>query len=284
MPYEITSCEQCRKSRKGCTKELRGCSGCRSRGIVCKYPPGTRTLYGLPALGQISNTEKAQVLADVFNDWNSPPQMSDRSSAIVSNLLHVPPLQHIIDAMESPLIFDDFQNDWILQDPDLMPTWDDFQTVHLYFTTNPRALAHMAAMDVAAASTFTVKNIRYSFNLIKSTRLVITAIATYYVGDAMTEETALWFFKRARKAVILAAERPSASTAKAYYWIYIYSKMMRKDALGLPFLKMSVEMLKHLKLDIDPDDSPWLHDLNLTEIEIEERRRLYWVVELMVDG
>ncbi|ORY49389.1 hypothetical protein BCR33DRAFT_734879 [Rhizoclosmatium globosum] len=46
---------------------------------------------------------------------------------------------------------------------------------------------------------------------------------------------------------------------------------------------MAVDMVKYLKLDVDPDDSPWLQGLNLTEIEKEERRRLYWVVKQMSD-
>ncbi|KAJ3058737.1 hypothetical protein HDU99_006676, partial [Rhizoclosmatium hyalinum] len=178
--------------------------------------------------------------------------------------------------MEAPMIFDETYDDWLIQDPDLMPTWEDFECVHKYFTTDPRAPAQMAVMDAAGfMNTF--------FQQPPALRLVVTAMAAFCSGSAMTEESAYWFFKRARKAVILAADRPSVSTAKAFYWVYVYGKMMRKYEFGLPFLKMAVDMVKYLKLDVDPDDSPWLQGLNLTEIEKEERRRLYWVVKQMSD-
>ncbi|KAJ3061718.1 hypothetical protein HDU99_005467, partial [Rhizoclosmatium hyalinum] len=44
--------------------------------------------------------------------------------------------------------------------------------------------------------------------------------------------------------------------------------------IGWPFLKAAIGMSLDLRLDIDPDDSPWLGAIS--ENKKEERRRLFW--------
>ncbi|ORY49373.1 hypothetical protein BCR33DRAFT_581396 [Rhizoclosmatium globosum] len=107
------------------------------------------------------------------------------------------------------------------------------------------------------------------------TRLVLCAISAFCSGS-MSEESGIWFFKRARKAVLLAADRPSVSSANAFFWIYVFSMIMGRDEIGIPFLKMAVDIVINLRFYIDPDDSPWLVGLN--ETEKEERRRLFWAL------
>ncbi|ORY38343.1 hypothetical protein BCR33DRAFT_720708 [Rhizoclosmatium globosum] len=271
---KATSCEHCRKSKKGCTRELGGCSGCRTRGIPCIYPEQTVRAIGAfkgPPFCILSPNIGTNQIADDINSWNTPVWESIGNEGS--------PLKQIIKAMEAPMIFDVHHDEWILQDPDLMPTWRDFECVHTFFTMmsgGPRAGGMMDSFDT---SNFLLT----FFQQPPSFRLVITAIAAYYLGANASEESYLLFFKRARKAVILAANKPSVSNARAYYWIFVCSKIMSKKELGLPFLIMAVDMLKTLQLDIDPDDLPWLCGLQLTEIEIEERRRLYWNVKQILE-
>ncbi|KAJ3084052.1 hypothetical protein HDU99_003792 [Rhizoclosmatium hyalinum] len=282
---KATSCYQCRKTKKGCTKEPGGCSGCRIKGVPCIYPSQTVKALGASKVAcsatlspQLPNNRNSEDALNFLNtpDWDSVGNSIRTPSSEISATA---PLKQFITAIEAPISFDNYHDDWMIQDPDLMPTWRDFECVNLFFTNMSRN--HLAAgmMDSFDVSTFLLT----FFQQPPSFRLVITAISAFYLGASTSEESYLFFFKRARKAVILAANRPSVSTAKAYFWIFVCSKIMSKTELGLPFLVMSVEMLKILEIDRDPDDLPWLRGLHLTEIEMEERRRLYWNVKLMLD-
>ncbi|ORY49388.1 hypothetical protein BCR33DRAFT_781668 [Rhizoclosmatium globosum] len=214
---KATSCEQCRKSKKGCTKELGGCSGCRVKGLVCIYPPETLAALGIET-SETSETRRQRPItgakqsqANVAEQWTPPSQAAEFNSGPLATLV-------------APMIFDETYDDWLIHEDlervrdrydgqlsvrrsDLMPTWEDFECVHKYFTTDPRAPAQMAVMDAAGfMNTF--------FQQPPALRLVVTAMAAFCSGSAMTEESAYWFFKRARKAVILAADRPSVPQRK----------------------------------------------------------------------
>ncbi|KAJ3289652.1 hypothetical protein HDU79_003889 [Rhizoclosmatium sp. JEL0117] len=170
--------------------------------------------------------------------------------------------------LEAPILDKD-DLDLALEDPDLMPTFEDFECVLTFMTTNPRAGTLMVLMNVNQfLLTF--------FTQPASLRLVIGAIAACYTRSAISDDTVLWFFKRARKAVILSADRPSLATAKAYYWIFIFAWIMKKYELGFPFLKMAVGLVSVLRLDVDPDYLPDL--VGHSEAEKEERRRLFWAL------
>ncbi|KAJ3295399.1 hypothetical protein HDU79_009232 [Rhizoclosmatium sp. JEL0117] len=280
-PSRVTSCQGCQQRKKGCTKEPGGCSGCRSRSIPCIYPSATFAAIGVSLENHQTSADTYQGLShcSTDNSFSRQESCSDSSHAASLNLLAAKfPLQQIMNVMEAPMsIIDDYHREGTVQDPDLMPTWEDFECVLRYFSTNPRAAGIMSVIDTAGfLLTF--------FQQPPPLRLVITATAAHHLGYAKSEESALWFFNRARKAMILAADRPSVSTATACYWIYVYSKMLAKEGLGLPFLKISANMVKVLRLDIDPDDSPWLYRLQLTEIEKEERRRVYWGVKNSLYG
>ncbi|ORY49466.1 hypothetical protein BCR33DRAFT_583371 [Rhizoclosmatium globosum] len=58
---------------------------------------------------------------------------------------------------------------------------------------------------------------------------------------------------------------------------------MKKTELGLPFLRMAVDMVNALQMDIDPDDLAFPLGFDLSETEKEERRRFVWALSLLVD-
>ncbi|ORY39146.1 hypothetical protein BCR33DRAFT_768870 [Rhizoclosmatium globosum] len=49
-----------------------------------------------------------------------------------------------------------------------------------------------------------------------------------------------------------------------------------QPVIAMQFLKSGIAMIKQMKLHIDPDDSPWLFHLNLSERQKEDRRRAFW--------
>ncbi|KAJ3079515.1 hypothetical protein HDU99_010695, partial [Rhizoclosmatium hyalinum] len=174
-------------------------------------------------------------------------------------------ITQFMQAMEAPIL-ESYHDNWYVEDPDLMPTMEDFECVFTFVTTDLRVATLNISMDVNGfMMTF--------FTQPASLRVVVCAIAAYF-SQTISDEATLWFFKRARKAVILAADKPSVASVKAFYWIYVYSQVMKKDHLGLPFLIMAVNLVPLLQLDVDPDELP--HLVASSEIEKEERRRLTW--------
>ncbi|KAJ3019255.1 UNVERIFIED_CONTAM: hypothetical protein HDU68_010743 [Siphonaria sp. JEL0065] len=48
--------------------------------------------------------------------------------------------------------------------------------------------------------------------------------------------------------------------------------------LAQSFLKIALNLIQVLRLDVDPDDSPWLYQFNLSPREKEDRRRAFWCI------
>ncbi|ORY49385.1 hypothetical protein BCR33DRAFT_581561 [Rhizoclosmatium globosum] len=158
------SCRECRSNKKGCSREVDGCTGCRVRGIPCIYPVKTRNLH-------IQDNAASLISDKVSNEElgsDSEMQFHLQGSSAVSgpfiqtsaffepaSLPSPPlcktvslPLIRIMQVLDSPLIVE--HDEWMLEDPDLMPTYDDFRCVHAFITFNPRAAALMSAMDIQA--------------------------------------------------------------------------------------------------------------------------------------
>ncbi|ORY49431.1 hypothetical protein BCR33DRAFT_582776 [Rhizoclosmatium globosum] len=197
-PSRATSCQECQKRKKGCTREVSGCSGCRSKGIRCIYPRHTQSSELTP------ESRTAQNVPNTSN-WNDDGLLQwDPSADAVGPIAVACPitpafaLTQAMTMLEAPILDKD-DLDMALEDPDLMPTFEDFECVLTFMTTNPRAGTLMVLMNVNQfLLTF--------FTQPASLRLVIGAIAACYTRSAISDDTVLWFFKRARKAVILAAD------------------------------------------------------------------------------
>ncbi|KAJ3068919.1 hypothetical protein HDU99_003072, partial [Rhizoclosmatium hyalinum] len=201
----------------------------------------------------------------MYSSISYPIPLNQLLSGNSVQIAPAPAITQFMQAIEAPILESNHDN-WYMEDPDLMPTMEDFDCVLMFVTTNSRVSTLQFTMDVNG---FMMK----FFTQPPSLRVVVCAIAAYF-SQTISDEAALWFFKRARKAVILAADKPSAATVKAFYWIYVYSQVMKKDQLGLPFLIMAVNLVPLLQLDVDPDELP--HLFGSSEIEKEERRRITW--------
>ncbi|KAJ3075308.1 hypothetical protein HDU99_001550, partial [Rhizoclosmatium hyalinum] len=176
------------------------------------------------------------------------------------------PLNRFVKAFEVPLINTDSQH-WEMEDPDLIPSTSDWMMMWAEIT---RYGKYAPTHDNYDAEAFLLN----FFSLPPVFRLAECAITAYlYLPD----EISVSFYMRARKALILAMEQPpTLSTVQACNCLCQFALSKGQPVTGIQFLRMSLNMILELRLDVDPDDSPWLVHLNLTPRQKEERRRAFW--------
>ncbi|KAJ3288257.1 hypothetical protein HDU79_004983 [Rhizoclosmatium sp. JEL0117] len=175
-------------------------------------------------------------------------------------------LSQTLAAFETPLV--DFQIlDNTIEDPDLMPTINDYLLVYRWLTNEGRKPPNVQNMD---ADYF----LRTFFTQSALSRLSACALAVDFLDTS--DVTSFQYYRRARKAVIRESGVISFENVLSMYRLYQFAEWKGQPLVGMQFLKMAFEMIKELRLDVDPDDSPWLLHLNLSERQKEERRRAYW--------
>ncbi|KAI9324987.1 hypothetical protein BDR26DRAFT_880215 [Obelidium mucronatum] len=157
---------------------------------------------------------------------------------------------------------------WCLEDPDLMPTFDDWLLVQRVNTSNGTRRPLCFSYDGA-------QFLDSFFHQPAAWRLIHCATCAYESG--LPEDIQLSYFRRARKAVLQAmCEKPTYQTVQTFYFITLFAAWKGQPEAGRPFLKAALDLVISLRLDIDPDDSPWLFNLNLSPREKEDRRRAFW--------
>ncbi|KAI9352603.1 hypothetical protein BDR26DRAFT_849535 [Obelidium mucronatum] len=175
--------------------------------------------------------------------------------------------------METPLI-DLEAHFWEMENPDLLPTLDDWFLV-FRVSTLERSMApiHFSYDGDAFLSTF--------FQQPPMLRLIICAISAHYAP--LPPETTFKYYTRARKAFVRAESSKSTyKTVQALYNICQFIQTRGQPHLMKPFLQAAINLIVHLQLDIDPNDSPWLFHLNLSARQKEDRRRAFWAVYLLM--
>ncbi|KAJ3067057.1 hypothetical protein HDU99_003638, partial [Rhizoclosmatium hyalinum] len=180
-----------------------------------------------------------------------------------------PVISHILSAMDSPFLVDDDPEPCSILDADLCGNYDDWKLVGNFLTTDERSRQILVCIDGKAfLSGF--------FSEPAPLRLVLCTIAAHYARPPLPDETVLSYYRRARKAVMRVADKPSLRTCQALFYIYYFTMWKGQPVLGRPFLRLGMEMILSLQLDVDPDDSPWLDALQLSDAEKEERRRIVY--------
>ncbi|KAJ3019872.1 UNVERIFIED_CONTAM: hypothetical protein HDU68_010468 [Siphonaria sp. JEL0065] len=241
-------CIRCRQSRRKCSLQTPSCERCLRLGV------GTECTYPWTAVIPAVSTS------------SSPTETPQRSSP--KQPQGPTPLDQYMKALESNMV-DQESGDWAVEDPDLMPTTQDWFLLHRFFTLDERAVQVILSTDANhILDTF--------FQQPAHLRLTLCAIAAHYASPAVPESVALNYYKRARKAVFRVLDKPSVKVVHTFYWINSFATWKGQPAIGQPFLAAALDMIILLRLDIDPDDSPWLYHLNLTEAEKEDRRRAFW--------
>ncbi|KAJ3283599.1 hypothetical protein HDU79_008933 [Rhizoclosmatium sp. JEL0117] len=177
-------------------------------------------------------------------------------------------LDSVLAAMEAPLQGATIQK---TDNPDFMGTIDDWNICHRSFL-NPSGSSSARAFDVEDFLT-------HFFQQPPSLRLSLCAFAALYdQNQHLIEGTADDYAVRARKAVIqeVLDGNLSYKTVQACTAIARYATWKGTPAISVQFMDLSFKLIRDLRLNVDPDDSPWLASLGLTPRQREERRRIFW--------
>ncbi|KAI9339943.1 hypothetical protein BDR26DRAFT_918898 [Obelidium mucronatum] len=238
------NCFRCRRQKKKCDRRIPSCGRCERTHLTCQYP-------NLPT----RRLESPEII--------NPNQQIDLSADFPIGL------RTIFDAALRPLEeHTSHTSCWIINNPDLQPTFEDWLLVYAHFTKNHTVSPIFFSNDRS-------RFLDSFFQQPAPIRLIQCAIAAFH--RLYDHDTALSYYSRARKAVLLAAsEPPSFETCQALYFTNLLAHWKGQPDIGKPFLAVGLEMAATLQLDVDPDESPWLYHLNLSERQKEERRRLYW--------
>ncbi|KAJ3294060.1 hypothetical protein HDU79_011497 [Rhizoclosmatium sp. JEL0117] len=213
-----------------------------------------------------SQTNNTDTSWTKFGAYSSNPQWSSRPSNYWYNTPQSLQLQ--MQAMETSLLDQEASN-WEIQDPDLMPTVKDWNLCYRYLTKGgtlpyPQSISH-------DAESFMLN----FFSLPPVYRHVLIKCAVFAQVFLLREE-ALSYYKRARKAFLKIGFIPSMEDFHASLFAAHFAYISGQPVIAMQFLKSGIAMIKQMKLHIDPDDSPWLFHLNLSERQKEDRRRAFW--------
>ncbi|ORY49467.1 hypothetical protein BCR33DRAFT_583373 [Rhizoclosmatium globosum] len=145
-PSQRTSCSSCQKSKRGC-RLLPGtlvCGQCEKRGLaescdILLYPshyPRSCDRCSKHHKKCVKNAFGCESCSDAGLECSVSP-ISSGSGSVVSDFVprHVR-IDQIITAMEKPLLDEYITEDWDIQDPDLMPTYEDYYHVQAFFKSN----------------------------------------------------------------------------------------------------------------------------------------------------
>ncbi|KAJ3235195.1 hypothetical protein HDU81_000714 [Chytriomyces hyalinus] len=156
-----------------------------------------------------------------------------------------------------------------IADPDTMPSILDWFTIFNYLSveTNLPPLVLIAAERVLDNFFFESAALR----------LTICAIAAFMQFPRLSSKKCAEYFIRAKRAVlVVSGEEASLKNLKAVLLFSQFALASGQPVVGEPFFIRAVQMLRDLRMDIDPDFSPWLAPLNLSEYDKEERRIIFW--------
>ncbi|KAI9334617.1 hypothetical protein BDR26DRAFT_897928 [Obelidium mucronatum] len=164
-----------------------------------------------------------------------------------------------------------FQPSLMLEDPDLMPTMEDWALVYSYVRDGegPQLLALVDP----------TRFLEEFFFLPPALRLSICAKAAYLKRNTLPENLYFGYYEKAKKAIWRYLGTPNLMMIQTFVSLASFATMAFRDMYtALPLFQKAVGMMLQLRLDVDPDISPWLFHLNLTEAEKEDRRIAYWVI------
>ncbi|KAJ3295613.1 hypothetical protein HDU79_008802 [Rhizoclosmatium sp. JEL0117] len=185
------------------------------------------------------------------------------------SLRHIP--AEYLSKWDTPII--DINTETELEDPDLIPTQEDLVLVYNYVTRNgSQPLVNLFYDAESMIINF--------FKKPPLLRLSLGTLAFHSLSKVdlseLIKEKRRTYFRRARKAFYHTDRKPSIDLVIAFQTMYAQARELGDQVLSHQFLKIAVEMMIQLKLDVDPDDSPWLS--HLAPREKEERRRVFWNV------
>ncbi|TPX68987.1 hypothetical protein CcCBS67573_g06977 [Chytriomyces confervae] len=154
-------------------------------------------------------------------------------------------------------------------DFDLTPTVHDFLLVKAMFETKMGANHRLALINVSHfLGTFFVQP--------PALRLAMCANAALLFRDELASEVMFAYYRRTRKAVSRSLDTPTLETIPALYFLATISTATGETAFSVALGKWAIQVIYTLNMHIDPTQLP--NADQLSEFQIQERRKWYWVV------
>ncbi|ORY39085.1 hypothetical protein BCR33DRAFT_417701 [Rhizoclosmatium globosum] len=255
MQHQCTQCHLC-KSRSS----ARPCSFCDSLSNPTKVDTQSQLLLSEWLM-------KTPSYLPLFP--STPPQLSAsfKQNGVLFQPLY---LQNTLSTYE---IKEESIGPLDIEDRDLLPTLEDFELVYNDLTRN--GTIWPPSMFSFDAESFLVN----FYSAEPAFRLIQCATSAFYAFPPKPETVQLSYYKRAKKAIDrIATRKPTFQSVQAYYAIYGFAYDKGQPLVALEFLQKAMSAMIELRMDFDPDNSPWLLPLNLTSRQKEERRRTFWVI------
>ncbi|KAJ3231992.1 Tetratricopeptide repeat protein 14 [Chytriomyces hyalinus] len=155
-----------------------------------------------------------------------------------------------------------------VEDPDMMPTMQDWVIVYNYLRSGGQSL--WAMIDP-------VKFLQSFLSEPPFLRYAVCAVAAHQRLPKVSSRVSLAYFNRAKQAVKRRSD-VSIKMIQALFCLSSFATSNGQPDLSKPYFVKSIPMLFQLRLHVDPDDSPWLAHLNLSEEDKNERRMTFWTL------
>ncbi|KAJ3257495.1 hypothetical protein HDU77_002700 [Chytriomyces hyalinus] len=244
-------CERCRKKRRKCDLRRPTCDRCLRTGQSCEWrgghsqsPPApnspTSNLINRPHGYAAQNGRTARVKdidGDVPKIEDSMPQFAD----------------------DTPLL---------IEDPDLLPSFYDFALVLGFFaqadvkTANDSPAFYLVDGDSFLATFFQQP---------AALRLTLCAIAAFNADPPLPKKVYLWYYDRAKKAVVRHLTKPSLEGVQTLFLISHFYMIHGQPASSRELMIRAVQMAIALNLGVDPSN-----DVTLSHSQQTEHRRIFW--------
>ncbi|KAI8611344.1 hypothetical protein BC830DRAFT_1141587 [Chytriomyces sp. MP71] len=227
-----TSCHRCNTIHKKCDHAQPTCSRCVRLRLDCAYP----------------DRELAQAVFDRMQGDAGQKQAQEptpeKNTEIVGDSVAE---QGSSEAVE--VLFQIDTSAGQLEDPDFMPMMEDWAVVYSYYKTSGQSL--FAILDpVIFLKTF--------FFQPAHLRFAVCAVAARGHSPRLPSST---YYDRARRS-LRKDKTPSIKTVQSLYLLARYAGSFGQPERSKEYFRQLVPLVAHLKLFLDPDESPWLFHLN----------------------
>ncbi|KAJ3389754.1 hypothetical protein HDU84_008349 [Entophlyctis sp. JEL0112] len=265
-------CTDCRSLRKRCDRRLPECARCVKRGVPCSYRkdcesrnrPSASTWEALPTMGETNykphpiNPTKSRNKVSAISQRLSEAEnhlsiLASRTPASVSNNIQTPILEP----------------GNLLESRDMLPTFQDWAIVCSYMTKSPYSIIGILGGFEELLESF--------FSQPPHLWLSLCAVASQLQEPKLPEHVRYSYYARAQSALVKNFHILDFRMYQSLMIFTAFSAASGNPDAGRSFFFQGIVLLLRLRLDIDPDDSPWLFGLNLSDREKNKRRTGFWV-------
>ncbi|TPX65338.1 hypothetical protein CcCBS67573_g08166 [Chytriomyces confervae] len=251
------SCARCRSFHKKCDLVAPTCGRCFKAYADCVYPPAMNTPEKTHQDITDSSHETTSQAHNVFYETIQPTLLLKIVDAATATEDMVPGVRDAAAHATS------------LVDPDFLPTLQDYCLVARYIQSNK--ISPEVACDIDL-STFLAN----FFIEPPPLRMVLCAHAAKAFHHELSNDTVYSYYRRARKTVSQFMDKPSLRMVQALLFLVQISDGTGQSEFADLIFRYTIEMLLSLRMDLDPDHAFWRATSNLTEIQKEEHRRIFW--------